>query len=83
MKTSKQLSGTVKRSVTIDRALDEQAHRLVGDRGFSALVSSALESELQHRRIDDWLAEREAKLGPIPEASLQRAKRIVAKALRR
>jgi len=75
-------TGTIKRSVTLDKGLDEQAHALVGDRGFSALVNTALETELQRRRIDDWLAEREAELGPIPDAVLERAKRAIERSER-
>jgi post-segregation antitoxin (ccd killing protein) len=76
-------AGTIKRSVTLDKRLDEKAHALVGDRGFSALVNTALATELQRRRIDDWLAEREAELGPIPDEALERAKRAIDQSARR
>lgn len=75
-------SGTIKRSITLDKGLDERAHTLVGDRGFSALVNTALETELQRRRIDDWLEEREVELGPIPDDALERAKRAIERSER-
>ncbi|HVS46433.1 MAG TPA: hypothetical protein VMS32_07180, partial [Verrucomicrobiae bacterium] len=59
----------VKRSVTFDPQLDAQAHALVGNRGFSALVNDALRSELQHRRLQHWLDEETNELGPIPEVA--------------
>lgn len=70
----------VKRSVTLDPKLDAEAHRLVGDRGFSALVNDALERELQGRRLQHWLDERERELGPIPEEDIDAVEELWRKA---
>lgn len=74
---------SVKRSVTIDQAIDDQAHALVGKRGFSGLVNDALARYLQHVRIATYLAEREAELGPIPEEDLEHVRRAFANADRK
>jgi hypothetical protein len=61
-------SKTIKRSVTIRLDLDEEAHEIVGERGFSALVNDGLERAIQARRITSLIEEYEAAHGVISVA---------------
>lgn len=71
-------NGTVKRSVTIREDLDREAHDIVGDRGFSALLNEGLEWALQARRVMRLITEYEEKHGAITDeegaAALARAR---------
>jgi hypothetical protein len=76
-KASARHAGTVKRSFTISRELDERAHDLVGVRGYSALVNEALREKLQSEATKSIIAAYEAKHGPIPEELRRRARKKI------
>jgi hypothetical protein len=56
---------TIKRSVTIQLELDQEAHEVVGDGGFSALVNDGLRRALQALRLSALIKEYEDKHGEI------------------
>ncbi len=58
-------AGSVKRSVTIRADLDERAHALVGDGGFSNLVNEGLARAIQARMVKQFIGEYETKHGVI------------------
>ena len=64
-------ASTIKRSITIEASVDERAHELVGERGFSALVNQALTNEVQRRRTQELLRELDAEYGPLTEEDLR------------
>lgn len=67
----------VRRTVTIPVELDREAHDLVGNRAFSALVTRGLERELQAQRIDALLQEYEEEHGPLTYDEIEAARRKV------
>jgi len=54
-------------SVTINEDVLARARELVGARGLSHYLSEALRLHIQHDSIGAWLAEAEARAGPIPD----------------
>ncbi len=64
-------ASTIKRSITIEASVDERAHELVGERGFSALVNQALANEVQRRRTQELLRELDSEYGPLTEEDLR------------
>lgn len=60
-------AGTIKRSVTLDKTLDEAAHRIAGDRGFSEFVNDAVRLRVQQHLIADDIAQYERERGKIPD----------------
>lgn len=66
---------SVKRSITIESAVDRKAHDLVGERGFSALVNEALAHEVQRRETRTLLAELDAEFGPLTEEEIREGER--------
>ncbi len=77
------LPAMVKRSVTIERTVDEAAHALVGDRGFSELVNDAVKRVVQRRLLEQDVVEYELKHGPISAKHREYAKLAVEKYLAR
>jgi len=67
----------VRRTVTIPFDLDREAHELVGEREFSALVTSGIVHELQARRIDAIIDEYEQKHGAITPEELEAARKRI------
>jgi hypothetical protein len=63
-------------SLSLDATLVGEARRVAGPRGLSALVSDALRVRLQHERLRRVLAEMDAERGPVPEADMQRVRRV-------
>lgn len=53
-------------SVSVEETLAERVERRVGDRGLSGFVARAVEHELERDLLDEYLAELDAKFGPIP-----------------
>jgi post-segregation antitoxin (ccd killing protein) len=67
---------TTKLSLTLDADLVHEAKQQVGQRGLSRYVSDALRLRLQHDRLSTWLAEAEARSGPLPPQALAAAERL-------
>lgn len=67
-------------TLTVDTAQLEELRRLVGARSMSSAVEVALEEYLAKVRhfaaVDEWLAEMEREVGPIPEDDLDWAKQV-------
>jgi hypothetical protein len=74
------IGGTVKRSVTIGKDVDEQVRKLAGAGGFSAFLNDAALMALQAQGIRDWLVDFEAQHGAITEEEMQAARRRLAAA---
>lgn len=74
------LSGTVKRSVTFSSDVDERAHELVGDRGFSSFVNEATRAALNLMATSQIVQEYEAKHGVITEEEMAKARTMLKKA---
>jgi hypothetical protein len=66
--------GTIKRSVTFAADIDERAHQLVGERGFSAFVNDATRAALQFAATDRLIAELEGEHGPVTDTELDQAR---------
>jgi post-segregation antitoxin (ccd killing protein) len=62
--------------LTLDTELVDEAKRQVGARGLSRYVSDALRLRLQHDRLSAWLAEAEARSGPVNAQALAEAERL-------
>ncbi|MBI3205426.1 MAG: CopG family transcriptional regulator [Myxococcales bacterium] len=62
-------------SLSLDSAILDEARKVAGRRGLSALVNDALRLRLQHERLRRLLAELDGEYGPVPEAELQRARK--------
>lgn len=69
--------GTVKRSFTISKDIDDRAHELVGSRGYSALVNEALREKIQYASVKQFVAEYEAEHGAIPKAEREAARKKI------
>ena len=66
--------GTVKRSLTIGKDVDEQVRKAAGARGYSAFMNDAAVMALQAIGIRDWLVDFEAQYGAITEEEMQNAR---------
>ena len=64
-------TGYSKKSISIPTRVLAEVQERVGQRGFSAYVTAALEWKLQRDALDDILAEAEAQNGPVDEAKVQ------------
>ena len=62
--------GMEKHSVTIPAATSEDVRARVGKRGFSAYVADAVARQLQRDALDDIIARKEAKNGPVDEQAV-------------
>jgi Arc/MetJ-type ribon-helix-helix transcriptional regulator len=62
-------------SVTLDGEMVDEARALVGSRGLSSYVNSALRLKLQHDRIGRLLDELESEAGPIPDDVMDEVRR--------
>lgn len=62
-------------SLTLDENVLADARARVGRRGLSACVNEALRRRLQGDRIDAFLAEAEAEVGPIPDEVMEQVRR--------
>ena len=60
-------------SISVDAELLEQARKVAGSRGLSALVNDALRVRLQHERLRRLLDDLDAEFGSIPEEERKRA----------
>jgi hypothetical protein len=74
------VGGTVKRSVTIGKDVDEQVRKVAGAGGFSAFMNDAALMALQAQGIREWLIDFEAEHGAITEEEMQNARRRLAAA---
>ena len=70
----------VRRTVTIPFELDREAHELVGEREFSALVTRGLMRELQAKRIDAIITEYEQLHGAITAEEIEAARKRIYEA---
>ena len=68
----------VRKTITLARKHADAISALVGDGEFSAFVDEAIAERLQHLRLDEWLAEQDAKFGPVPEKVRRKAARRLA-----
>jgi hypothetical protein len=62
-------------SLSLNSDLVDQARRVAGPRGLSALVNDALRIRLQQERLRILLAEMDAEYGPIPPEEIERARK--------
>lgn len=72
----------VRKTITLARKHADAISALVGEGEFSAFVDEAIADRLQHLRIDEWLAQREAEFGPIPPEARRKANQTWAAFLR-
>jgi hypothetical protein len=63
-----------KLSVSIPRALEKAVRKRVGTRGVSGFTARALQHELERVELGEYLAELEDALGPVPSATLKKAR---------
>jgi hypothetical protein len=70
----------VKRSVTVRPDLNEAILESVGSRGYSAFINEAVLLALQAQGIEETIAEYEREHGPIPEETMNEARRRRAEA---
>jgi hypothetical protein len=68
-------SGYAKVSITLPMPLLERIKGRVGARGLSAYVAQALEAEVRREGLREFLAQQEARFGPIPESVLEETRR--------
>ncbi|HVR97786.1 MAG TPA: hypothetical protein VMW27_14305 [Thermoanaerobaculia bacterium] len=66
---------TEKVSLTLEEELLTEAREVVGARGLSGYVNSALRHQLQHDRLAGLLAELEQEEGPIRPEILEEVRR--------
>jgi Arc/MetJ family transcription regulator len=66
---------TEKVSITLDEELLREARERVGGRGLSAYVNEALRRKLADDRWDDFFAEAEREVGPIPDEVMEEVER--------
>jgi hypothetical protein len=79
---SKRSINAVRRTITIARKHADAISALVGEGRFSAFVDEAVGERLQHLRLDEWFAQREAEFGPIPADTRRKARLAWAAFLR-
>jgi Arc/MetJ family transcription regulator len=58
-------------SVSIDEELAARVEQRVGSRGLSAFVARAVERELEHDALRDYLDELDDQFGPVPEELIE------------
>ena len=58
---------TVKRSVTIRQDLNDEVQQRGGERGYSAYVNRALETQINLDRLREYIDAADAELGPVPD----------------
>ncbi len=63
-------------SLSLPEGTAEAIRSRVGKREFSAFIAAAVERELRGQILDDYLADREQRRGPVGEESRQAARRI-------
>ena len=68
-------TGTVKRSLTVGKDVDEQVRNVAGAGGYSAFMNDAAVMALQARGIREWLVDFEARYGAISEDEVKDARR--------
>ncbi len=66
---------STKVSVSLPAGVAEQVRAHVGGRGVSAFVARALQRELEREQLRAFLAELDAKEGPVPARELARVRR--------
>jgi hypothetical protein len=64
-------SGYAKVSITLPEPLLAEVKARVGARGLSAFVAQVLEAEVRREGLREFLAQQEARFGPIPEDVLE------------
>ncbi len=62
-------------SLSLDREVVDEARRIAGPRGLSALVNDALRLRLQQERLRSLLADMDAEYGPVPPEDMEDARR--------
>lgn len=67
--------GTVKVSISLDERLLAEARRLAPGGNLSAFVARAVARESRFEAMRQWLAEREAELGPLDRERVEQVKR--------
>jgi len=67
--------GYVKVSITVPEPLLTRVKARVGARGLSAYITQVLEAEVRREGLRDFLAQQEARYGPIPEDVLEETRR--------
>lgn len=68
---------TVKRSFTIEKAVDEKVRALVSPREYSSYVNEALVARLQADGVAEWLRDFERDFGPLDDADRKRARKQI------
>ena len=62
-------------SITLPTPLLERIKSRAGARGLSAYVAQALEAEVRREGLREFLAQQEARYGPIPESVIEGTRR--------
>ena len=58
-------------SVSVEQTLASRVESHVGHRGLSGFVARAVEHELERDLLNEYLDERDAECGPIPEGLIE------------
>jgi hypothetical protein len=66
----------VRRSVSLDPALDKLAHDLVGDTNFSAFVNEAVRQRVQRMQMLKLLGDLDREFGPVGEKEQKKAEEL-------
>jgi hypothetical protein len=63
-------------NLSLPEGTAEAIRARVGKRGFSAFIAEAVERELRGQALDEYLADRESRKGPVSEQARQRARQV-------
>ncbi|MEV0614967.1 hypothetical protein AB0I81_16700 [Nonomuraea sp. NPDC050404] len=63
-------------SLSLPEGTAEAIRRRVGKREFSSFITAAVERELRGQILDEYLADQERRVGPIPDHDQQRARQV-------
>ncbi|MDP9797713.1 hypothetical protein J2S43_006225 [Catenuloplanes nepalensis] len=63
-------------SLSLPEGTAEAIRARVGKREFSAFIAEAVERELRGRALDEYLADYEARNGPVSDQARQRARQV-------
>lgn len=69
------LKPVAKLSVSVPADLAKSVRKRVGPRGLSGFVANAMQRALEHEQLGSYLDELDAKLGPVPDATMKELRR--------
>ncbi len=69
------LEGMVRRSITLEAALDREAHACMGEEGFSAFVAEAVRHHVNREKMRRFLDVLDNECGPPSTAASEEAEK--------